>query len=520
MAVILLLVVIFTALLTYRMLLHQSSEHDLYLIDHRHHNRIIFNNTGLQSSHHTPRASENNLRADSMIPLLSVETGVIIDSIVHLGQNHEQKYKSNQEDDERKRNDEEDDIVAAYKHSELAEAQQNADPALRVGKHLDPVEKTRVRLCPKGLHADGRGGCLFDADPLDVTTSGTLASTADNGDVVAATAKPQGNAIVDVANRLDFKSVPALSVPVNIRARVCPEGLHKDDKGGCQFDTMPKHQNFTLPDSVRELRPIKFNKFRVKDTRRHPHLSDRERERRQNLLYGDHHNWKSPQPGSHIREIDHIVDHEELAAHHPDEVHDQTDFTHAYSYMHCVNQSRCIEPELQLQPKLKIYYCKHPVTYGVRFYYLVREGLVLHPNVELVSDIDSSDYIVYLPGSAPWHKTECNHTRFASRLIVLDEFDFSYHFFPARNNSELRERYEPFAQKKTPGYIHNVVGNDQWWFYTYFKRSFVKKYNGTFVNYPHLFQSHIYPITYSVAEAYLPARFQFERTTEILCTLR
>ena len=51
-----------------------------------------------------------------------------------------------------------------------------------------------------------------------------------------------------------------------------------------------------------------------------------------------------------------------------------------------------------MQQKLKVYYCKHPVRYGVRFYYLVREGLLLHPNVDFTHDIEAADYIVYLPG--------------------------------------------------------------------------------------------------------------------------
>lgn len=61
---------------------------------------------------------------------------------------------------------------------------------------------------------------------------------------------------------------------------------------------------------------------------------------------------------------------------------------------------------------IQIYFCKHPVRFGVRFYYLVREGLLLHPNVQLYDELnvdilDEIDYVIYLPGSAPWHKTEC-----------------------------------------------------------------------------------------------------------------
>jgi hypothetical protein len=74
----------------------------------------------------------------------------------------------------------------------------------------------------------------------------------------------------------------------------------------------------------------------------------------------------------------------------------------------CFNQTLCIEPYLQLQVHYNIYMCKH-INFGVRFYYLVREGLLLHPNVRMVHDIDSSDFIVYLPGSSQWDKSECGH---------------------------------------------------------------------------------------------------------------
>lgn len=76
--------------------------------------------------------------------------------------------------------------------------------------------------------------------------------------------------------------------------------------------------------------------------------------------------------------------------------------------LQCPNQSSCIVPELQLLEKTKVYFCKHPVRGGVRFYFLTREGLLLHPNVILVdeSEIDTAEYIIYLPGSAPWGKSE------------------------------------------------------------------------------------------------------------------
>ena len=69
-----------------------------------------------------------------------------------------------------------------------------------------------------------------------------------------------------------------------------------------------------------------------------------------------------------------------------------------FAVLMCPNQSKCIVPDLQLKVKYKIYLCKHPTRQGVRFYFLSREGLLLHPNVEMVTDIAAADYVVYLPG--------------------------------------------------------------------------------------------------------------------------
>ena len=87
-----------------------------------------------------------------------------------------------------------------------------------------------------------------------------------------------------------------------------------------------------------------------------------------------------------------------------------SDISHANSpsLLKCNNQTRCIQPYLQLQHKFKVYYCKH-YKHGVRFFYLVREGLLHHPNVLLTDDMAEADVIVYLPESAPWHRTECTN---------------------------------------------------------------------------------------------------------------
>ena len=66
------------------------------------------------------------------------------------------------------------------------------------------------------------------------------------------------------------------------------------------------------------------------------------------------------------------------------------------------------------------------VSYGVRFYYLIREGLLLHPNLNLVETPTSADIILYLPESAAWDKSECNRPEYASKLVVLDESDGSH----------------------------------------------------------------------------------------------
>eukprot|EP00981_Chlorochromonas_danica_P006550 scaffold1431_cov167-Ochromonas_danica.AAC.10 len=178
------------------------------------------------------------------------------------------------------------------------------------------------------------------------------------------------------------------------------------------------------------------------------------------------------------------------------------------SLLMCPNQSKCIVPQLQLQKKVKVYYCRHPTRHGVRFYYLVREGLLLHPNVELIAegDIHQADYVVYLPGSTPWHLTECNKTEYAPKLIVLDEFDGVVPLFlPTKTMNEYILRY---GSQHTP------------WFDVYFKRSFVRRSDGGFVGFPHLSRPHVFPLTYSLAEAYLPHRFNFQREIDILCTLR
>lgn len=94
------------------------------------------------------------------------------------------------------------------------------------------------------------------------------------------------------------------------------------------------------------------------------------------------------------------------------------------SILRCTNQTTCIHPAFQLQVQYKIYLCRH-INFGIRFYYLVREGLLLHPNVVMVDDMDQSDFIVYLPGSSAWEKSECSSKRFI-QLILNEMVIFLY----------------------------------------------------------------------------------------------
>ena len=188
-------------------------------------------------------------------------------------------------------------------------------------------------------------------------------------------------------------------------------------------------------------------------------------------------------------------------------------FSHQLSILRCPNQSKCIVPELQLIPKLKIYFCKHPVRQGVRFYFITKEGFLLHPNVELISydHIASADYIVYLPGSAPWHRTECNQSSMANRLIVMDEFDGHSHFMPFGDPKDMAAA----GYKAYPGHPGDFL-----WYNMYFKRSYIVRKRGIFQDFPHLNRPDFYPITYSLAEAYIRPQFNFKREMEIVCTLR
>ena len=177
----------------------------------------------------------------------------------------------------------------------------------------------------------------------------------------------------------------------------------------------------------------------------------------------------------------------------------------------CPGQSNCIVPALQLLKKFNVYLCKPPKHGGgVRFMYLVREGLITHPNINLMDklNMEKVDYIVYLPGSGAWGKSECNvtHSVGKTKLVVLDEFD---------GPSPL---YDPYPEFKD---MVHYYGKNRRWYYMYFKRSFVYRHDGTFQKYPHFKAgADVYPLTYPLAEAYVRPNFNIIREIDILCTLR
>lgn len=177
-----------------------------------------------------------------------------------------------------------------------------------------------------------------------------------------------------------------------------------------------------------------------------------------------------------------------------------TDLSHPVSLIKCKNQTRCIEPYLQLTREYKVYYC-NKVGYGVRFYYLVREGLLHHPNIVLVDDPDDADVIVLLPESSPWSKSECSRMELRAKTVVLDETDGPDLFeLPQQSHGGVRD-----------------------WL-LYFKRSFVRRRDGEFLGFmPYLLKhSGVLPMTYTIADAYVRPQFKFlkMRDMEVVTTLR
>ena len=178
--------------------------------------------------------------------------------------------------------------------------------------------------------------------------------------------------------------------------------------------------------------------------------------------------------------------------------------------LRCFNQSRCIQPELQLKKHYNVYYCKH-VSYGVRFYYLAREGLLLHPMIHLVDNPDNADVIIYLPESANWKKTECNQPKYWHKIVMLDEGDGQHIFRPSVIAGPNDAAAANKASEAAKGFLLN------------FKRSYVQRDNGKFGGYMNYAKDeNVFPMTYTIADAYIrPEYLQYpKRDIQILCSLR
>ena len=67
--------------------------------------------------------------------------------------------------------------------------------------------------------------------------------------------------------------------------------------------------------------------------------------------------------------------------------------------------------------------------------------------------VEDADYVFYLPGSSPWHRTECTNSSLADKLIVMDEFDGHNLFYPFKTKEEVKA----------------VYGEDMVWYYMYFQ---------------------------------------------------
>lgn len=195
--------------------------------------------------------------------------------------------------------------------------------------------------------------------------------------------------------------------------------------------------------------------------------------------------------------------------------------SHPIALIRCSNQTLCVQPQLQLQKVYKVYYCKH-VSHGVRFYFLIREALLLHPNIHLVDDPESADVIVYLPESAVWHKTECAAPAYKSKTIVLDETDGPNLFEP--DNTDTTVPWLLYFKRSCKLFLLiffwiSVPRNK----YIVFWSADVRRSNGVFKGYMGYLQNpNIFPMTYTIVEAYVRNMFNTmsHRDHEIVCTLR
>ncbi len=206
----------------------------------------------------------------------------------------------------------------------------------------------------------------------------------------------------------------------------------------------------------------------------------------------------------------------------------------------CTDQHDCIIPALQLQVKMNVYLCKRPKEGGggVRFFFLIKQGLLLHPNVNLITDLynlnvssksrpytnqsSSSwsswswsnnsttatatvvDYFLYLPGSSiAWEQSECNPNNTSSSLSSspslsmnttngtnnINTMDNHQHYlYNTTQKLIILEEFDGTAPLYSPYRSYNtmkrVYGASLRYYHMYFKRSFVGRRDGRFRGYP------------------------------------
>ena len=164
----------------------------------------------------------------------------------------------------------------------------------------------------------------------------------------------------------------------------------------------------------------------------------------------------------------------------------------------CFNQTLCIQPKLILQKHYNIYYCNH-MGHGIRLYYLIKEGLLLHPKISFVNNPHTADVIVYLPHSMDWDASESSNPIFRNKLLIFDEGDYPNLFFKPPEVNDMLE------------------------FALYFKRSYAVRNDGSFDGFTsYLHNDNVFPMTYTIMEAYVRTKFNRykDRNIEVMCTLR
>lgn len=87
---------------------------------------------------------------------------------------------------------------------------------------------------------------------------------------------------------------------------------------------------------------------------------------------------------------------------------------------------------------------------------------------------------------------------------MLEEFDGSTMYAPLPNAQAMRAAYGPSMR----------------WYFMYFKRSFIKRRDGKFLKFRGLDEADVYPMVYSIGNAYSQLRFNQDRPLAVTCTLR